>query len=111
MSGKSTLIWLLERFYEPLQGVVELDGIDIRQLNVRWLRQQFGLVTQEPKLFSCSIGDNIAYGRLVQREDGTVGPNATQDEIEAAAKEANIHDFIDKLPEKYNTLAGEKVLT
>jgi ABC-type multidrug transport system fused ATPase/permease subunit len=107
--GKSTLIWLLERFYDPNSGRVLLDDVDIRDLNIRWVRQQFGLVTQEPKLFSCSIRDNIAYGRLTVKKDNVIDFEATQQEIQDAAKAANIHDFIEKLPEKYDTLAGEKV--
>ncbi len=90
-SGKSTIIALLQRFYDPLKGIVLLDGHDIRVLNLRWLRSLMGLVQQEPVLFNISIRDNIAYGNNSQQ--------VTQNEIEAAAKKANIHDLIISLPE------------
>ncbi|XP_012881535.1 PREDICTED: multidrug resistance protein 1 [Dipodomys ordii] len=98
--GKSTVVQLLERFYDPLAGTVLLDGKEIKQLNVQWLRAHLGIVSQEPILFDCSIAENIAYGdnsRIV-----------SQDEIIRAAKEANIHQFIDSLPDKYNTRVGDK---
>jgi ATP-binding cassette subfamily B (MDR/TAP) protein 1 len=83
-SGKSTIIALIERFYDPHSGVVMLDGIDIKTLNVRWLRSQLGLVSQEPVLFQGTVAENIRYGK----------PDATQAEIEEAARNANAHDFI-----------------
>jgi ATP-binding cassette subfamily B (MDR/TAP) protein 1 len=86
--GKSTVVQLLQRFYDPLSGTVYIDGIDIRQLNVKWLRRHIGIVSQEPVLFATTIGENIRYGR-----DGV-----TQEEIEKAAMDANVHDFISKLP-------------
>nr|4M1M_A Chain A, Multidrug resistance protein 1A [Mus musculus]4M1M_B Chain B, Multidrug resistance protein 1A [Mus musculus]6UJN_A Chain A, ATP-dependent translocase ABCB1 [Mus musculus] len=98
--GKSTVVQLLERFYDPMAGSVFLDGKEIKQLNVQWLRAQLGIVSQEPILFDCSIAENIAYGdnsRVVSYE-----------EIVRAAKEANIHQFIDSLPDKYNTRVGDK---
>ncbi|XP_068092080.1 ATP-binding cassette sub-family B member 5-like isoform X3 [Hyperolius riggenbachi] len=98
--GKSTAVQLLQRFYDPLQGAVLFDNIDVRCLNVQWLRSQIGLVSQEPVLFDCSIAENIAYGdnsRLVSME-----------EIRQAATAANIHSFIEDLPEKYNTKVGDK---
>ncbi|XP_032762928.1 phosphatidylcholine translocator ABCB4 isoform X3 [Rattus rattus] len=98
--GKSTVVQLLERFYDPMAGTVFLDGKEIKQLNVQWLRAHLGIVSQEPILFDCSIAENIAYGdnsRIVSHE-----------EIVRAAKEANIHQFIDSLPEKYNTRVGDK---
>ncbi|KAL1777499.1 multidrug resistance protein 1 isoform X1 [Sigmodon hispidus] len=98
--GKSTVVQLLERFYDPRAGAVFLDGKEIKQLNVQWLRAQLGIVSQEPILFDCSIADNIAYG-----DNSRV---VSQDEIVRAAKEANIHQFIDSLPEKYNTRVGDK---
>ncbi len=89
-SGKSTTIALLQRFYDPLNGNILLDGHDIKDLNVRWLRSLMGVVQQEPTLFDLSIRDNIAYGDN-SRE-------ITQDEIETAAQMANVHQFIISLP-------------
>ena len=97
-AGKTTLMSLLPRFYEPKSGSISLDGIDIRQLQLHSLRDQISIVLQEPLLFSCSIADNIRYGRL----------DATMDEIIDAAKAANADDFIGKLPEKYETKLGER---
>jgi ATP-binding cassette subfamily B (MDR/TAP) protein 1 len=97
-SGKSTAIQLVERFYDPISGAVTLDGVDLRQLNVRWLRQQIGLVGQEPVLFAGTIADNISYGK----------PGSTRDEVEAAAKMANAYDFIQEFPAKLDTDVGEK---
>ncbi|XP_051872898.1 ATP-dependent translocase ABCB1 [Pristis pectinata] len=98
--GKSTLVQLLERFYDVIGGQVLVDGKDTRSLNLSWLRQQMGIVFQEPLLFDCSIAENIAYG------DNSKA--ITQEEIEEAAKAANIHSFIESLPEGYNTKAGDK---
>ncbi|XP_038653369.1 ATP-dependent translocase ABCB1-like isoform X2 [Scyliorhinus canicula] len=98
--GKSTSVQLIERFYDPLKGEVLLDGIDVKKINIQWLRSQIGIVSQEPVLFNCSIAENIAYGdnsRTVSQED-----------IEKAAKAANAHSFIEQLPDKYNTRVGEK---
>uniref|UniRef100_A0A8C9I1G0 ATP binding cassette subfamily B member 1 n=1 Tax=Piliocolobus tephrosceles TaxID=591936 RepID=A0A8C9I1G0_9PRIM len=98
--GKSTVVQLLERFYDPLAGKVLLDGKEIKQLNVQWLRAHLGIVSQEPILFDCSIGENIAYG-----DNSRV---VSQEEIVRAAKEANIHAFIESLPNKYSTRVGDK---
>ncbi|XP_011362437.1 multidrug resistance protein 1 isoform X1 [Pteropus vampyrus] len=98
--GKSTVVQLLERFYDPLAGTVLIDSKEIKHLNVQWLRAQLGIVSQEPILFDCSIGENIAYG-----DNSRV---VSQEEIERAAKEANIHHFIETLPDKYNTRVGDK---
>ncbi|XP_037059431.1 ATP-dependent translocase ABCB1 isoform X3 [Peromyscus leucopus] len=98
--GKSTVVQLLERFYNPVAGTVFLDGKEIKQLNVQWLRAHLGIVSQEPILFDCSIAENIAYG-----DNSRV---VSQDEIVKAAKEANIHQFIESLPDKYNTRVGDK---
>jgi len=87
-SGKSTVIALLQRFYDPDSGEITLDGIEIRQLKLKWLRQQMGLVSQEPVLFNETIRANIAYGK---------GGNATEAEIIAAAELANAHRFISGL--------------
>ncbi|XP_064410147.1 ATP-dependent translocase ABCB1-like [Latimeria chalumnae] len=96
--GKSTTIQLLQRFYDPLEGEVTVDGHDIRALNVNWLREHIGVVSQEPVLFATTIAENIRYGR----ED------VANQEIEQAAKEANAYDFISKLPDKFNTMVGER---
>ncbi len=97
-AGKSTLMGLLTRFYDPVAGEIVLDGVDLRDFRLADLRRQFGIVLQEPVLFSTSIGENIAYG----------GPGARGEEIEAAAKAANVHDFIAGLPEGYDTEVGER---
>ncbi|NWI13941.1 MDR1 protein, partial [Crypturellus soui] len=96
--GKSTSIQLLQRFYDPNEGEVTLDGRDIRTLNVKWLRENIGIVSQEPVLFATTIAENIRYGR----ED------VSDAEIEQAAKEANAFDFISRLPDKFNTMVGER---
>jgi len=87
--GKSTVVQLVQRFYDPLEGCVEIDGIDIRKLNIKWLRNNIGVVSQEPVLFAKTIAENIRYGR-----DGI-----TQQDIEKAAADANAHDFISELPQ------------
>lgn len=87
-SGKSTVISLLQRFYDPDSGVITLDGIEIQRLQLKWLRQQMSLVSQEPILFNDTIRANIAYGK-----EG----NATEAEIIAAAELANAHRFISGL--------------
>ena len=96
--GKSTTVSLIERFYDVESGGVFLDGVNIKDLNLGWLREQIGLVGQEPVLFATTIEENIRYGRA----------NVTDDEIKEAAKNAFAHDFIMELPEKYKTLCGEK---
>nr|CAB3449152.1 unnamed protein product [Digitaria exilis] len=96
-SGKSTVIALLQRFYDPSAGEVTLDGVDIRQLRLKWLRAQMGLVSQEPALFAMSIRENILFGK----ED------ATEEEVVAAAKAANAHNFISELPQGYDTQVKE----
>ncbi|CAL0334689.1 unnamed protein product [Lupinus luteus] len=98
-SGKSTVISLLERFYNPDSGQVLIDGVDIKKFRLSWLRQQMGLVGQEPILFNESIRSNIAYGK----EGG-----ATEEEIIAAAQAANAHKFISSLPNGYETSVGER---
>jgi ATP-binding cassette subfamily B (MDR/TAP) protein 1 len=98
-SGKSTVIALLERFYEPDSGVILLDRMEIGSLKISWLRDQMGLVSQEPVLFSGTIRDNITYGK--QEE-------VTEEEITVAARAANAHDFISSMPQGYNTTVGER---
>ena len=97
-AGKTTLMSLIPRFYDPMAGRVLLDGRDVRSLSIRSLRDQISLVLQEPLLFSGPIVDNIRYGR----------PGATMDEVIDAAKAANAHDFISALPEGYDTIVGER---
>ena len=97
-AGKTTLLSLLPRFYEVKKGRILLDGTDVRQLTLRSLREQISIVLQEPMLFSGSIADNIRYGRL----------DASGDEIRAAARAANAHDFIMALPRQYETEVGER---
>ncbi|XP_067865081.1 ATP-dependent translocase ABCB1-like isoform X3 [Heterodontus francisci] len=96
--GKSTTIQLLQRFYDLQEGMITVDGHDIRSLNVRHFRKFIGVVSQEPVLFATTIAGNIRFGR----ED------VTDTEIEMATKEANAYDFIMKLPDKFNTLVGER---
>ena len=86
--GKSTTVQLLQRFYDTERGAVFIDGINIRDMNVTWLREHIGLVSQEPVLFGTTIAENIRYGR----------EGVTQEEIERACKEANAHNFIRELP-------------
>jgi ATP-binding cassette, subfamily B, bacterial len=97
-AGKSTLLNLLTRFADPLKGAVMLDGVDIREYRLTDLRSQFAIVPQDPMLFSTTIADNIRYGNL----------EATQEEIEAAAKAANADAFIQSRPEGYETQVGER---
>ncbi|BAF09717.1 ABC transporter B family member 2 [Oryza sativa Japonica Group] len=97
-SGKSTVVSLIERFYEPLTGAVLLDGHDIKDLDVKWLRQQIGLVNQEPALFATSIRENILYGK----------GDASMDEINHAAKLSEAITFINHLPDRYETQVGER---
>lgn len=92
-SGKSTVISLLERFYDPTDGEILLDGHKIKRFQLKWLRSQMGLVNQEPVLFATSIKENIIFGK-----DG-----ASMEQVINAAKDANAHDFIVKLPEGYDT--------
>uniref|UniRef100_A0AC35GLM7 Uncharacterized protein n=1 Tax=Panagrolaimus sp. PS1159 TaxID=55785 RepID=A0AC35GLM7_9BILA len=96
--GKSTIIQLLERYYDVLGGTIKLDGIDIRSLNIRHLRNSIAVVGQEPTLFNLSIGENIAYGI----------ENPTFEQIQKAAQLANIDTFIESLPNGYNTNVGGK---
>lgn len=96
--GKSTTVQLLQRFYDPQEGFVSIDGHDIRSLNIRYLREMIGVVSQEPILFATTITENIRYGR----------PDVTYEEIVTATKEANAYDFIMNLPDKFETLVGDR---
>jgi ATP-binding cassette, subfamily B, bacterial len=97
-AGKTTLVSLMLRFYDPLEGQILLDDVDLREYRLCDLRNQFAVVQQEPVLFSSSVGENIAYAR----------PQASLDEIQAAARAANAHEFISRLPEGYQTVVGER---
>lgn len=99
-AGKTTLVNLLSRLYDPTAGCVMLDGGDLRDYKLADLRNQFSIVLQEPVLFSTSIAENIGYGR----------PGATSEDIVAAAKAADAHEFIEKLPDGYDTQVGERGL-
>lgn len=106
-SGKSTIVGLVERFYDPVGGQVLLDGHDVSTLNVRWLRQQVALVQQEPVLFSLSIRENIRNGLVGSRFEQETEEEQERRIIEAA-KKANAHDFIISLPQGYDTEVGER---
>ncbi len=97
-AGKTTLLSLLTRFFDPTSGEIQLDGVDLRDYKLSDLRNQFAIVLQEPVLFSTSIAENISYAR----------PHATREEIVNAARLANAHDFIESLPDGYQTLVGER---
>jgi ATP-binding cassette subfamily B protein/subfamily B ATP-binding cassette protein MsbA len=100
-AGKSTLAGMLARFSDPWSGHIRVDGYDIRDVTLRSLREQVSIVGQEPLLLPVTIADNIAYGR----------PDATIGEIRRAAEAANIHDFIEQLPDGYDTPVGERGAT
>jgi ATP-binding cassette, subfamily B, bacterial len=100
-AGKTTLMNLLTRFYDPTDGLIRLDGIDLRDYRIADLRAQFAIVLQEPVLFSTTIAENIAYGR----------PDATYVDIVEAAKAAGIHEFVKSLPERYDSMVGERGMT
>ena len=97
-AGKTTLVNLLTRFYDPTEGQILLDGVDLRDYRLADLRAQFAIVLQEPVLFSTTLRENIAYGR----------PGASETDIVAAARAANVHDFVSLLPQGYDTMVGER---
>jgi ATP-binding cassette subfamily B (MDR/TAP) protein 1 len=97
-SGKSTIIGLIERFYDPLVGTIEIDGIGIKTYSLRALRKHIGLVSQEPTIFAGTIRENIVYGT----------ETATEEETQSAARSANAHDFISSLKDGYDTWCGER---
>ncbi|KAI0879496.1 ABC transporter [Hypoxylon argillaceum] len=106
-SGKSTIVGLVERFYDPVGGQVLLDGHELSTLNLRWLRQQISLVSQEPTLFGTTIFHNIRYGLVGTKFENESAEKQKELVIEAA-KKANAHDFISTLPEGYETNVGER---
>ncbi|KAL4217465.1 tRNA N6-adenosine threonylcarbamoyltransferase [Mactra antiquata] len=97
--GKSTIVSLLQRFYDPSQGTIEVDGVNIKDINLIRLRYLISVVSQEPILFDCSIKDNIVYG---------LDTPLSMEDVIAAARDANIHEFISNLPQGYDTVVGEK---
>ena len=97
-AGKTTIINLLPRFYDVTHGSVKIDGVDVRDVTAESIRKQVGIVLQDTFLFSASVMDNIRFGR----------PDATDEEVYAAAKLANADSFIERLPEKYETVLGER---
>lgn len=97
-AGKTTFVNLIPRFYDPTQGRIRIDSFDLREVQLQSLRQQIGIVPQDTLLFGGSVRENILYGRL----------EATEDELVAAAKAANAHEFIQQLPSGYDTLVGER---
>jgi ATP-binding cassette subfamily B protein len=97
-TGKTTVISLIPRFYDPTKGRVLIDGKDVREYTLKSLRQQISFVLQDTLLFRATIWENIAYGR----------PDAMRKQIEEAAKLANAHEFIEKMPEGYDTMVGER---
>jgi ABC-type multidrug transport system fused ATPase/permease subunit len=100
-AGKTTLAALVPRFYDPQQGRVLIDGADIRGITLRTLRAEIGIVTQDPFLFSASVRENIAFGT----------PNATDEQVERAARLAQAHEFVAALPQGYDTVIGERGIT
>ena len=100
-SGKTSLVGLLARLYDPSRGTIEIDGADVRSVDVRSLRSQVAFVADESFLFSASVAENIAYAQ----------PDAGLEEIELAARRAQAHGFIERLPDRYDTLIGERGLT
>ncbi|KAI8878309.1 P-loop containing nucleoside triphosphate hydrolase protein [Backusella circina FSU 941] len=100
-SGKSTSVQLLQRFYDPIQGQVCLDGHDLKQLDISWLRSQMGVVSQEPVLFNMSIRQNLLLGV-------PEGMHVTEEDLIRACTEANCHSFVSKLPDGYDTLVGDQ---
>ncbi|EFC39644.1 abc transporter B family protein [Naegleria gruberi] len=108
-SGKSTIVGLLEKFYTPNKGTIKIDGVDVAELDPMWLhRNCLGIVSQEPVLFAGTIKYNIAYALLGPNDSVESGKVVTMEQVENAAKRANAHSFIMDLPEKYDTILGEK---
>lgn len=99
-SGKSTVIALLQRFYDPIGGQILLDGVPINKLQLKWFRSQMGFVSQEPALFATSIRNNIIFGK----------DDATFEEVTAAAKTSNAHRFILQLPQGYDTQVSTQLV-
>ncbi|CAH1756276.1 1903_t:CDS:2 [Entrophospora sp. SA101] len=105
-SGKSTIVSLVLRFYDPVMGSITIDGHDIKSFNLKWLRRQMSLVDQEPVLFNTTIAENVSHG-LIGSEHEQLDDEKKHEMIETACKMANAHDFIMNLPNKYDTMVGE----
>merc|ERR1712013_98282 len=99
MGGKSTVVAILQRFYDVVDGSVLIDGNDIRGLNLKWLRRNIGYVQQEPQLFGLTVRENVCYG---------IDRKVDDEELVQVCKEANAHDFISQWPDGYDTLVGER---
>ncbi|KAL1626614.1 GTPase-activating protein [Diplodia seriata] len=106
-SGKSTIVGLVERFYDPVGGDVLLDGVNVQELNLHWLRQQIALVQQEPVLFATTIFSNIKHG-LIGTQYEHMGEEKVREMVYNAARMSNAHDFVSALPEGYETNVGER---
>jgi ATP-binding cassette subfamily B (MDR/TAP) protein 1 len=106
-SGKSTIISLVERFYDPTAGSVKLDGVDLKDLNLKWMRSQIGLVSQEPVLFATTIKENVAHG-LINTPYEHASEKDKFELIRQACINSNADGFISKLPNGYDTLVGER---
>ena len=104
-SGKSTIVKLVERFYNPIQGDIYLDGVDLSSLNVKWLREQIGIVSQEPVLFDTTIRQNLIYGLAKDVSQFTV--QELDEKIKSCLKMANAWEFVNSLPQKLETNVGE----
>jgi len=100
-AGKTSLASLVPRFYDVQTGSVSIDGVDVRRVTLASLRREIGVIAQDPFLFSATVRENIAFGR----------PDATEEEIERAARLAQAHDFVEALPEGYDTVIGERGIT
>src|SRR6476619_3428655 len=100
-SGKTTLASLVPRFYDATEGRITIDGVDVRDVKLQSLRREIGIVAQDPFLFSATVRENIAFGRA----------DATDEEVERAARLAQAHDFIDALPDGYDAVIGERGIT
>jgi ATP-binding cassette subfamily B protein len=100
-AGKTTLAALVPRFYDVQEGKVTLDGVDVRDVTLASLRREIGVIAQDPFLFSATVRENIAFGR----------PDATDEEVERAARLAQAHEFVEALPDGYDTVIGERGIT
>jgi ABC-type multidrug transport system fused ATPase/permease subunit len=98
-AGKSTVVSLLQRFYDVTEGSITIDGLDVRDLDLQWLRANIGYVQQEPSLFGLTVKENVCYG---------VSKSVSQEEVERVCKQANAHDFIMQWPDGYDTMVGER---